>query len=268
MGAAAEPPAETAEEKSTPTSKHETTAGALDREGASQYLGVSHATIRLMQNRGQLKGFQREGKWWFTIDELNEHKKVPHEAALLDACKGLLLTAHAHIEKMLGLSADPMGKLFSMLKEDKEQDRKRIGELEVRVVDQLSTFEKVLSQQHEREMMRLDHEAKNRRMDKAMERFLSFAPLATHWVAGKLGLRGDVSEYEAIGQFLESFSDAEILAMVEKLPQEKQLVLMGLYGEFKKRKEAATKENGAGPDVAKTNGTASTEPPKEGSNAA
>ncbi len=245
-------------EKST---DEKSSLGALDREGAAAFLGCSHANIRLLQKRGALIGFQREGKWWFTLDELQEHKKIPHEAAILDSAKGLLVTAHAHIEKMLGLSADPMGKIFGMLKEDKEADRKRIGDLEARVTEQLTTFEKVLSLQHTREMERLDHEASSRRMDKAMERFLSFAPLATHWLAGKIGIRGDVGEYEAIGQFLESFNDGEIMGMVEKLPQEKALVLMGLYQEFKKRKEANAKENGAkDANGAPTNGTTAATP--------
>ena len=106
----------------------------------------------------------------------DESPEGPQRSSALAETVALLKQAHSHQEETLRLVRDPMQKLLDRYSSDNEELRKRVKELEANQDRLIEAREKLLSEQHLRDMLTADQQAQHARKDRALEFLKQTAP--------------------------------------------------------------------------------------------
>lgn len=196
-------------------------------------LSCSHRTLLRRVQAGDLDARQDDtGNWWFDPEVLAEVVGTAENgaAAILASAAQLLAQIQRHNETLL----EPNRKILELLVNDKTADRTRIAELEAHVAEQHKAAEKALSEENERMLARQQFEEEQRRLNRALDFLQSFQPLVMAYVSKHFGLP-DTGEAAAISSFLATFSEDDVLGMVSHLPQEKAVVVLGIFEQIRAR---------------------------------
>ena len=203
-------------------------------------IGCSHRTLLRRVELGDLEAKQdSDGRWWFDPEAMGEAAEASATenaaAAFIEASSKVFGQILTHNEKLF----EPSARIVEFLVADKATDRARIADLEARLAEQQRSAERALSEENERMMARQQFEEEQRRLNKALDFLSSFQPLVMAYVAKHVGLP-TTGEAEAISTFLGSFSEEEVMGMVGNLPQEKAVVVLGIFEQIRARQKGAT----------------------------
>ncbi len=203
-------------------------------------LGVTpRALSRWSENGLVQKAKDAAGQLRFNPADVEQQRTRSQAASgsrdeVLESFRALLNMTLGHLERSWGQVHEPGQRLLDLLATENDRLAKRCEKLEDRHLQFLDLFEKLMTNQHQRELESRVVDQREARKDKAFGKLADAAPAFLAQLASGLGAK----------KLVDSIDDEQlsVLTVAEFLTEEQRAILKGEIATRAKRKAKAAKE--------------------------
>lgn len=238
--------------------EHEGEPGYLPRSEVANLVGVSVSTVRRWVEAGDVRAEQRGGGTWFVhLDDAEQRRAVgagftPNANANepVDPQTQLFAQATKHFSQMgryIDTLHGPAERLLKLLADENERLRDRCKMLEDRHVDNVTLYEKMVSEQHERHLSEMEATASQLRKTEAWKTLLHYAPTVATMVANHAGgaaVAGPIEE-GALRQMVSELDSAQLQSIARAMPPHMGALLVQVHKHTRGGRHDGTQEKQA-----------------------